>query len=248
MTQRITTLGALVLLCGTHSAAIGDAAGKDALKRIDKNANRFKRAHYRYSVTTTGTNKKSVLEVWTKSSRRAAKANPVLMMVSAGPQRDNVVVRSKKGALLRYDPATKKVHAVGPKDRIPGLAVLPAALALSRYRIDYTAVVDTVAGGEINLELKARNKTAPFARIRVTTLDDFRPFQIVYYDRAGKKVLTEKRGGKTVCKLRYCVAGKVTFIDHVANVTSTLTLQKVKINGRLKRNGKKVRFSKRELR
>jgi len=242
---------AFLLVAGTALEARAD--GNAILKKVDASLNRYKRIHYRYDITTTkrGSGRSTIdVEVWMKNSKSAAKANKQLTEIHNGDLKGTLVLSTSKNSMHMYMPAFKKIRRIGSSDQsgsFLGTALTPGIMNLTRYTIHYNAKVASKGAKKTVLWLSAKSAQAPFPKIKLTVNRKFRPTQIDYYNGSGKMLVSERRERYTACKGKYCTAKKMTVIDHGANVKSVLKLKKYKINGKLKRNGRRVKFSKREL-
>ena len=185
-----------------------------------------------------------------RSSKKANKVNKQLVAINNGSLKGTLVLTTAKNSMHMYMPSFKKIRRIGSSDQsgsFLGTALTPGIMNLTRYSIYYTAAAPTVSGGNTTLQLTARGADAPFPKIVLTVDKNHRPTTIKYFNAGGKHVITEERADYTACKGKYCTAKKMTVTDHSSKITSVMKLKKASINGKLKRNGSAVKFSKREL-
>jgi outer membrane lipoprotein-sorting protein len=242
-----------LLIFGLLPSSMASAGGAQTLAKVDAALNRYKRIHYRYAIVTTregGMKSKIDVEVWMKRAKKITKSNKQFTEIHNGALKGTLILTTSDNEMLMYMPAFRRTRRIGTSDQSASFldtALTPGIMNLTRYGKFYRVDNESKAGNKTVLKLSATSPKAPFPGIRLTVNKAYRPVLIEYTNAAGKVIISERREKYSACKKDYCTAKRMTVRDHRSNVKSVLKMKKYKINGKLRRNGKSVRFSRRDL-
>jgi hypothetical protein len=218
--------------------AFSSNASADELAKLDEVLNRWKSLDLKYTIITKSPGSSKTTLKLRMRMRKKAGNNQQLTEISAPSDMKGtkVLIRSTTQMYI-YLPAFKKIRRIAShltEQGFLGTALSQRELSLTEYSKFYTSKVKSDKGGEMVLQLNAKNDEAPYKTIQLTVEKKSHHLkEIHYFNDSGKKVKIEKRSGY-ICEGKICMAKKQVVHDLTSKVKSTLTLKKHKFDSKMK--------------
>lgn len=240
--RRVAGLMVLALsLVGAPRALAADAAAM--LATVDKVLNGFGTVHYTLALSG-GEVQALSLEVWGTGDGAGAAGGARLYEAKGGSAAGTLLLCSKDGVFM-YTPAFKKVRKVAANEQQQGFlgsAFTIGDMCTPSLSPWYEASLSKA--GALVLEPKSEAKKAGAPKLELVLDAKKRPTRVKA--EGGKGARTESRSyTDKACKGLFCLPATRTMKS--ASGTTVMTLETHEIDGKLERNGNKVKFSKREL-